>query len=303
MVRHLLICLGIAGLSAVTASSASAQVFGHRGHACHQCQLPVAQCHCQSTRPVMQTTLQPQQVVTYRDVTETHTRQEQYVEQVPVTTCRNVTVDEGSYQSVWVPKPVTRQVSQTVMSQQVKTRTVPYQVTRRVPEVTTALRPVQSISYVTDTIPLPPGVAQPSIAQPQLAQPQYVQPQFVQSPVDPCLPSGSQTYQPLLGSAYSPSPQPISTGAVFNTPTIIAPTPRSASLGNSLNSPTPAVPSGGVWQPIPARHAQEPAYDGGSSRPVPRPDDAAKLPRKTSMTAPAPSAAMVWSSRHSSLIR
>ena len=293
MIRRLVVCLGFIGLAAVTASNATAQVFGHRGHACQQCQLPVAQCHCQTTRPVLQTTLQPHQVVTYRDVTETHIRQEQYVEQVPVTTCRNVTVDEGSYQTVWVPKPVTRQVSQTVMSQQVKSRSVPYQVTRRVPELTTALRPVQSISYVTDTIPLPPGVAQPSISQPQ----------FVQAPVDPCLPSTSQAYQPLLGSAYSASPQPISTGAVFNTPTIIAPTPRSASLGNSLNSPAPAVSSGGVWQPIPARHSQEPAYDGGASRPVPRPDDAAKLPRKTSMTAPAPSAAMVWSSRHSSLIR
>lgn len=89
---------------------------------------PPPACPCPTVAP-------PQ--VSYQDVVETRYRNEQVVQQVPVTRLRNVTVDEGHYQTVWVPRPVTKQVAETVLEQRVGTRTVPYQVIRRVPQSST----------------------------------------------------------------------------------------------------------------------------------------------------------------------
>lgn len=104
---------------------------------CRTCPPPA--CPCPPVAP-------PQ--VSYQDVLETRYRNEQVVQQVPVTRLRNVTVDEGHYQTVWVPRPVTRQVAETVLEQRVGTRTVPYQVISRVP---------QSLTYGSTAISIAPS--------------------------------------------------------------------------------------------------------------------------------------------------
>lgn len=121
---------------------------------CPQCQQVPTACTCTRTRPVVQTELRTEQVTTFRDVAETRLRPECYVEQRPVTTYRQVTVDEGGYQMVWVPKPVTKQVAQTTMVSEQKSRMVPYQVVRRVPELSTRVVPVQTVRHVTETVPM-----------------------------------------------------------------------------------------------------------------------------------------------------
>lgn len=115
---------------------------------CQSCQLPVVQCTCQRTRPVVQTHLREEKVTTYRDVIETRYRDECIVEQTPVTTY------EDRIETVWVPQHVTRKVARTVMVPQVKTRTVPYQVLQRVPETTTRVVPYQTVHHVTETVPM-----------------------------------------------------------------------------------------------------------------------------------------------------
>jgi hypothetical protein len=51
-------------------------------------------------------------------------QQQAIVRQVPVTTFQNLTVDRGSYQTVWVPRPVTQQIAQTTIQSQVNYHTV-----------------------------------------------------------------------------------------------------------------------------------------------------------------------------------
>ena len=105
-----------------------------RANPCVTCARPV--CNCATPAPR----------VSFRDVVETRYRNEQFVQQVPVTRHRNVAVDEGSYQTVWVPRIVTRQVAETVLEQRIGTRAVPFQVTRRVPQFANCGVPAISIA-------------------------------------------------------------------------------------------------------------------------------------------------------------
>jgi hypothetical protein len=73
--------------------------------------------------------------VTYKNVTRTEYRLQPYIQTVPVTTYTQVTVDEGQWHKIWVPKPVMKQIPQTVYQQQTTYRQVPYQVTQRIPQV------------------------------------------------------------------------------------------------------------------------------------------------------------------------
>ena len=70
-------------------------------------------------------------------MTRTEIRREAQVVDVPVTTTRQVTVDEGSYQKVWVPKLVMKNVTETTVQKQVQYRDVPYQVVENRPLMTT----------------------------------------------------------------------------------------------------------------------------------------------------------------------
>ncbi len=143
-------CLVLIGTGLVCANVVQAQlvrnIFDNCG--CPICQHPSAQCICTAMKPVVETQYRQQQVVTYRDVPQTEYRQEAYWETVPVTTYESVTVDEGMYQTVWVPKLVTKQIPKTIQQKQLAYRTVPYQVTRRVPQVSNQLVPQQHVRYV-----------------------------------------------------------------------------------------------------------------------------------------------------------
>ena len=240
---------------------------------------PVANCAISQTRPVVTTQLRPQQVTTYRDVTETHLQRQQVVENVPVTTCKNVTVDEGGYQMVWVPKPVTKQVTQTTVRQQVKTVEVPVQVTRRVPQLTTQMVPVPSVQYVTQQVP----VQMMTMARPAC---------------DAC--SNNQAFGlPLLApqiGGYAPMYQPA--------PDASAMVPQYTAI-NSMAPQTVQVPVP-AYQPAPAavvpRSAASDVYETVPAREVPLPKDEVTAPapvRKTSMFTGVPSAAAVWQSRNS----
>jgi hypothetical protein len=146
MSRLCWVLLGLVGTT-VPAGFAAAQVLHHG--CCSSCSLPATTCVCQSVQPIVETSYRQQQVVTYQNVAETHLRQENVVQRVPVTRVSNVTVDEGAYQMVWVPRPVTRQVATTECIDQVVSRTVPVTVQRTVPQITTHLVPQQTVRYVT----------------------------------------------------------------------------------------------------------------------------------------------------------
>ena len=130
----------LAVLSAISVMSSttnvSAQLFS-RG--CRNCRRPVNHCNCQSHQPVVETQMVPQQVTTFRNEVVTQYRQEALAQNVPVTTFRDVVVDEGSYQTVYVPKQVAKRIPQVSYQQQVVYRSVPYQVTRQVPQVSTQM--------------------------------------------------------------------------------------------------------------------------------------------------------------------
>lgn len=114
--------------------------------------LPVGDC-CDSPAMIApQTMMRPQQITTYVDVPKTVLRQEAVQVQVPTTTYRQVAVDEGSFQQVWVPRLVTKNVAQTVMQTQVQYRQVPQTVMERVPQITTQMVPSQIVGQYSPTI-------------------------------------------------------------------------------------------------------------------------------------------------------
>lgn len=106
-----------------------------------------------SMLPVIETRMRPQQVTTYTNVPKTIMRQEAVQVQVPTTTYQPVTVDEGGYQQVWVPRMVTKNVPQTIMQTQLQYRQVPQTVMERVPQVVTQMVPEQFVRHVPTTMP------------------------------------------------------------------------------------------------------------------------------------------------------
>jgi hypothetical protein len=128
---------------------------------CGTCSSAPSGCGCEATpvlpAPVMivpQTTtyLRQERVVTMQPVVKTEIRREAQTVHVPVTTQRQVTVDEGSYQSVWVPKLVTKNIAETVTQQRTQYRDVAYQVTQHVPVTQTRLVPTQVTAWGTAPI-------------------------------------------------------------------------------------------------------------------------------------------------------
>lgn len=282
----------LGGTLAFIPCSAEAQKFRRPFHGCCEtCQHQHASCTCSQARAVVQTQLQAQQVTTFQDVTETHVRNETVVQNVPVTTYKQVTVDEGGYQMVWVPKPVTKQVAQTVIQQQTATRAVPYQVTRRVPQISTQLVPVQTVQHVTETVPMATFAPvrfqaaasscnvcnQSQFATTALAAPTYIAPQY--------------------STAVAPTIQYTApaTATIQTLPAIPVPVPQTA------RGPLPApANSTEQWQTIPSRPSPTTSqYEAPSNRTVPVPMDEARTmaPRTASKFTPAPSAATVWNSR------
>ncbi|WP_417848475.1 hypothetical protein [Thalassoglobus sp.] len=114
---------------------------------CNRCATPPVPVVRAPVCPQVQTTYRQEQVTTYQPVTRTHVRREAVSVNVPVTTHKQVTVDEGGYKMVWVPKLTTKTVAETKLQQQVQYRDVPYQVVENVPRVHTRLVPQQTVSY------------------------------------------------------------------------------------------------------------------------------------------------------------
>jgi len=282
MNRTLVNCLALAGLASIIPANVDAQC---RKCAQQQAMMPPvvpmaaapANCTISQTRPVVTTQLRPQAVTTFRDVTETQMQQKQVVENVPVTTTKNVTVDEGGFQMVWVPKPVTRQVAETTVQQQVKTVAVPVQVTRRVPQMATQMVPVQSVQYVTEHVPVQAmAIARPACSNCGNGQ------AFGMPLLAPQLGYVAPTYQPV----------PYATAVIPQTPVINVPAQQTASITAPAYQPTPQQ-----QEAAPARSTPE-AYETVPARgAVPMPKDEATSPapaRKTSMFIGVPSAAAVW---------
>jgi hypothetical protein len=137
--------------SAVPLLNQSETRAGDHNCCCQSCRQPCGRCNCGAPQtayqPVVETQYAQQPVWQQRDVVATEYRNEQTIETVPKTVMENVTVDEGGYQTVWVPRLTTKAVARTVYQTRTACRTVPYQVTRRVTECATQTVPYQSVRY------------------------------------------------------------------------------------------------------------------------------------------------------------
>lgn len=102
-----------------------------------------------------------QPVVSFQDVPRTQIQRQAVTVNVPVTTYNQVTVDQGSYQQVWVPRPVTKVVPQTVLQPQIQYRDVAVQTVERIPQYHTVLVPQPQMTYVQSGIYVPQTAAQP----------------------------------------------------------------------------------------------------------------------------------------------
>lgn len=271
----------MSGLFVVIPHSTYAQHFRRPFHGCCEtCTLPHASCTCSQTRPVVQTQLHAQQVTTYRDVVETHVRNETVIQNVPVTTYKHVTVDEGGYQMVWVPKPVTKQVAETVIQQQAQTRAVPYQVVRKVPQISTQLVPVQTVHHVTTTVPVttwaPPPVTFRAASSCNACDSPFgtaFAPQFI--PI-----------QAATLPTVAPAPIIPTTSSIQTMPAITVPLPQTARGPSAAND---------QWQTIPSKTSGSRSYDSPSSVPIPM--EEARHTGAAGRFVAAPTAATVWNSR------
>ncbi|MFN7769267.1 MAG: hypothetical protein ACK5UC_18870 [Planctomycetaceae bacterium] len=147
-----LVCLSVllGGAAPVLVTQVAAQ---QGGVCCQTCQLPPPRCACQRPvlRPVVETQYTRRPVVREREEVSTAYRREAVRERVPTTVMEDVTVDEGGYQTVWVPKLATKQVARTFYQTRTSYRSVPYQVTRRVPEYACEVVPEQVVRYVPES--------------------------------------------------------------------------------------------------------------------------------------------------------
>jgi hypothetical protein len=251
-----LVVRGVVAIAAVLIVAPIFSVANVFDSCCVKCRKVRPRCCCPTYCPapaaVPQVTMQPQYrpqtVVSHRQVTETQYRTEAFTEQVPVTTVENVTVDEGGYQQVWVPKVVTKQVARTVVQNRVGSRTVPVQVTRTIPEYRTTMVPVGTVvtnsystnSYVTGGYPTAvPGTGAVMGS-----------PDAFQSAIPVATPiSATPVSQPTIAT---PTPAdrlvPMPTDAGQATPIL----PRSGSSTNGLTPIQPRSAKSGMFQAPPS---------------------------------------------------
>lgn len=214
-------CLVLTSLAAIFPAIAvpQAQAF-HRNCCCRVCRNPCEQCCCHAPQTPCRATACQQ-----RDVTSTEYRTEAVNETIPATVYENVMVDEGGYQTVWVPKMTTRAVAKTVYQSRTAYRSVPYQVTRRVNDCSPA---ATSSSYASPAAPI--------VSQIPLAAPASPLARNSTGPVpDPKFASASPT--PI-------TPRNAPHGDVGSSATSVA--SRTTSTGPSLFSPAPSAAQ--VWR-------------------------------------------------------
>mgnify|MGYP006955275796 FL=1 len=191
-------------------------------------------------------------------VIRTEIRRQAQVVDVPVTTYRQVTVDEGSYQQVWVPKLTTKVIPETTVQKQVRYQDVPYQVVQQVPAVQAQIAPNQVL-----------GVA------PYSTTAMGVSPVPVASNTTPV---PRLSYAPIE-SADVATPDPYTHGHHDHSHHHAEPTPQASSgsesgAGNWAKVPT-KTSSGGT---VELQAYELPAEVAASARPVPPPVRAAARP-------------------------
>jgi hypothetical protein len=154
--------------------------------------------------------------------------------QVPVTTYRNVTVDMGSYQRVWVPRLVTQRVPQTTY----QSRTV---------WMNQGAQPFAGQTGGA-LLPVDPGMAFPSTTAPMIEAPMIPGSQML--PGNQLLP-GSQM---LPGSSVIPG-STIPFGSPYSSGSIVDPTAVPGSSYPTTTIPGLEIPSGGLVPMPPSAYA------------------------------------------------
>lgn len=196
-------------------------------------------------------------VVTKRCVKQTCYRDEQYCETVPTTVCENITVDEGCYKMVWVPKLVCKQVPKTVYTQRLATRKVPFQVDKEITECTMTTVPVQRIRYIpeTKTVSCVTRISEMPACPPTYSEPHCAAPSGP-APATLGTPTTTPTHAPEPPAVPEPSspnnqtvPEPMNEAR----PTPIEPRTQSAQEIQRQQLTTVAPSAANVWRTRPAR--------------------------------------------------
>lgn len=224
----------------------------------------------------------PRPQICYQDIICTEYRMVPRTCTVPVTTYQQVTVDEGSWQKVWVPRMVTRQVPRTEYRQQTSYVRTPYKVRRRVPVMAPQ-------STCTDCMGGHPSMISPG---PTL-QP-YVVPSTPSTTPTP-VPTPSTVPTPMSSTSLDVGAYPTLAPTLASQPVAAWGGTTSPAYVNSAPAlaPNPAVlqvpqlQANSDWQTIPSKNAYikpQVAYD----------DAPAKTASAKGAFVPAPSAATVW---------
>ena len=237
------VCLG---LPLILPQAAQAQFLPPPAPVCAQCTTyqPVVETRVRA-EPTFVVGAQPR--IGYRTTAD--------VTSVPVTTFRNVTVDEGQYQMVWVPRPVTRQIAETAMQPQLSYRTEPFVYAEPVAQMATRLVPEQTVRYVPRTqvvlggpLPVPASVAilmpvqspRPAIAGTPAGQTAAAGP--IPDPAFATSPGQGSSQWTIVSSRGTELPQyPVSTPG--NTDYEVLPV-QALVPGESVKAPSAAI----VWQ-------------------------------------------------------
>lgn len=284
--------------------SVSAGIFCNHGlfgcRACNSCRsCQVNPCRCQTTRAIpVQTQFTPQvqttPVVTYCDVARTEYRLQAQRVTVPVTVQQTVTVDEGGWQKIWVPKLVSKQVPTTAYQQQIVYRQVPYQVTQRVPQVsyqtTTRMVPQYTRSVVsgcntcgTGNVWTSRGHAHAGVIG---SSPVALGP-ILGLPVTPNLTIPNRVIGPVT-VPMKRSTGPVQLGRDLEPLTSVKPSPALGPVPDPAYLETPLAAETNEWTPVVAAIPKESA----AAKPA-----APRVSSATGMFVPAPSAASVWRTR------
>jgi len=241
-------------------------IAGKRDRCCCRCNRP--QCVCPvpvlpqaavqpvTYQPVYETQFVQQPVLQQRDVVATEYRYEPVTETIPTTIVENVTVDEGSYQTVWVPRVTTRPVARTVYQSRTAYRSVPYQVTRRVTEYAWQSQPQQTVRYEPVPAGLPSYALAPTGTYGGIAYGATWPVTVAQSPVLPAYPGRVVASAPVVGAPIVANPPAYVTAPSLATSTLAPASPivpRAPVIADSSPNHTeplfvPAPSAAQVWR-------------------------------------------------------
>jgi hypothetical protein len=192
---------------------------------------------CVRWKPVTQVCMKRQDCVTYRDECRVGYRPEQYVQCVPKTVYDTVTVDEGCWKMVWVPKPVQKCVARQTVEKRVACRNVPYTYTEKVPQVVSKWVPEYKTAYVPEQYQT---VERRPFSQALPSQTTAMMPPSCATPMPSCaMPAEASCATPMLGGMPGAAP---TMAPIAPTPTYAPPaggTPSYEPSGGPVPNPTP----------------------------------------------------------------